>query len=101
MKFNRNRSGRKPKKDYSKTEGIDSSEIDRPKAANACLRCVSALDRKGINRVMDSVRLIMLDTGTANYQKAKECQKMMINRVEIDSDNESGSEWRSIRRMQL
>jgi len=41
------------RKDYSKTEGIDNSEISRRKAANECLRCAWPFDRKGNHRVKD------------------------------------------------
>jgi len=37
----------------SKTEGIDSSEISRRKAAGECLRCAWPSDRKGNHRVRD------------------------------------------------
>jgi len=41
------------RKDYSKTDGIDVSEISRRKAANECSRCAWPFDRKGNHRVKD------------------------------------------------
>jgi len=77
-KFSKDRSDRKPKRDNSKTEGIESSEIDRRKAAGECLRCAWPSDRTGSHRVKDRVRPIKLDKGTATYPKAKEYQKIKI-----------------------
>jgi len=52
------------RKDYSKTEGIDDSEISRRKAANKCLRWAWLFDRKGNHRVKTCIRRIELDKGT-------------------------------------
>ena len=57
--------------DFSKTEGIDPSELSRRKAAEECLRCAWPSDRKGNHRVKDCRRKIKLDKGMANFPKAK------------------------------
>jgi hypothetical protein len=44
-KFKQDRSERKGKKDYSKTAGIEPSEIERRKAAGECYRCAWPADR--------------------------------------------------------
>jgi len=62
-------------KDHSKTEGIDSSEISRRKAAEECIRCAWPFARKGNHRVKDCHRQIKLDKGTAIFPKDRICQK--------------------------
>jgi len=52
-------------KDFSKTEWIKESEIQRRKAAGECLRCAWPPGDKWIHMVKDSIRLIKLDKGTA------------------------------------
>jgi len=90
-KFKKNSSEQKSKKEYSKTEGLESSEIDRHKAAGECLRCAWPGDRKGAHRVKDCVKPIKLDKGTVSYPKPKEYQKMKVAGLEIDSDGENSS----------
>jgi len=90
-KFKKNSSEWKSKRDHSKTEGVESSEIQRHKAAGQCLRCAWPADRKGAHRVKNCVRLIKLDKGTAGYPKAKEYQKMKVAGLELNSDEEDNS----------
>jgi len=85
-KFKRN----KPKPDFdNKTEGIDSSEISRRKAAGECLRCAWPSDRKGTHRVKDCKRPIKLDKGTAAFPKAKEYQKMKVAGLQLPVNTDS------------
>jgi hypothetical protein len=63
-------------KDYSKTEGINEAEIQTRKGKGECLRRAWPVDRKGTHRGKDCIRPIKLDTGTADYPKAKEYQKI-------------------------
>jgi len=62
--------------DYSKTEGISDSEIQRWKESGECLRCAWPSARKGSHRVKDCIRPIKLDKGMASYPKAKENQRI-------------------------
>jgi len=82
---------RKPERDYTKTEGIDPSEIQRRKAAGECLRCAWPSDRKGNHRAKDCMRPIKLDKGTASFPKAKEYQKMKVAGLRLESDSEESS----------
>jgi len=91
-KFKKDRSERRQKKDYSKTEGIEPSEVERRKAAGECLRCAWPSNRKGSHRVKDCVRPIKLDKGTASFPKAKEYQKMKMGGLELlDEESQSDS----------
>jgi hypothetical protein len=78
--------------DRSQTAGIDSSELQRRKAAGECLRCAWPSDRKGSHRVADCRRPIKLDKGTAAFPKAKEYQKMKIAGMRIESDSSEDEE---------
>jgi hypothetical protein len=92
-KFKKDQSERRIKKDYSKTEGIEPSEIQRMKAAGECLRCAWPSDRKGSHRVKDCIRgPIKLDKGTVSYPKAKEYQKMKIAGLELSDEESEESE---------
>jgi len=90
-KFKKYRSERRMEKDFSKTEGIGPSKIERKKAAGECLRCAWPSDRKGNHRVKDCIRPIKLDKGTASYPKAKEYQKMKVAAIELDEGSEDES----------
>jgi len=74
-------------KDFSKTEGIDSTELSRRKAGGECLRCAWPSDRSGTHRVKDCQSPIKLDKGTASIPKAKDYQKMKIAVMELSSDD--------------
>jgi len=90
-KFKKDKSKKKDRserKSFKETEAIDSSEIERRKAAGECLRCAWPSDRKGSHRVKDCKRPIKLDKGTASYPKAKEYRKMKIAAVQLDSDQD-------------
>jgi len=81
-----------PKHDSdNKTEGIDSSELSRRRAAGECLRCAWPSDRKGTHRVKDCVRPIKLDKGTATFPKAKEYQKMKVAAVQLSDSTDTDS----------
>jgi len=86
----KNHSESKP--DFSKTEGIDPTELSRRKAAGECLRCAWPSDRKGTHRVKDCQRPIKLDKGTASFPKAKEYQKMKIAGMELSSDDSASED---------
>jgi len=85
VKMNRTRSDL----NFTKTEGIDLSEISRRKAAGDCLRCAWPSDRKGTHMVKDCQRPIKLDKGTASFPKAKEYQKMKVAGIELPSADDS------------
>ena len=87
-KFKKNR----PERDNSKTEGIDSSELSRRRAAGECLRCAWPSDRKGAHRVADCRRPIKLDKGTAALPKAKDYQKMRVAGMQLESDSEESED---------
>jgi hypothetical protein len=72
--------------DYPKRPGIESSEIERCKAAGECLTCAWPSDTKGNNSVKDCIRPTKLDKGTANYPKAKEYKKMKVARLELNEE---------------
>jgi len=74
-----------------KTEGIDSSELGRRRAAGECLRCAWPSDRKGTHRVKDCIRPIKLDKGTAAFPKAKEYQKMKVAAVQLSDGTDMDS----------
>jgi hypothetical protein len=59
-------------KEYSKTDRIDSREIDTTQSAGECLRCAWPPDRNGAYRVEDCIRPLKLHNGTARYSKAKD-----------------------------
>jgi len=83
---------KKSRRNDSKTEGVESSEIQRRKSAGECLRCAWPSDRKGSHRVADCRRPIKLDKGTAAFPKAKEYQKMKIAGMRIESDSEDSDD---------
>jgi hypothetical protein len=60
LKVTKKRNGQQ----YSKTEGIEQTLIQRRKAAGECLRCAWPSDRKGKHWVQDCVRKVKLDSGT-------------------------------------
>jgi hypothetical protein len=91
-KFKKDRSECQSKKDYSKTHGIEPSEVERRKAAGECLRCAWPSDRKGSHRVKDCVRPTKLDRATASYPKAKEYQKMKVAALELSEEESEDSE---------
>jgi len=80
------------RKDYSKTEGIDDSEISRRKAAKECLRCAWPFDRKGNHRVKNCVRRIKLDKGTAIFPTDRNYQKPTKSSEGSDHADSSDSE---------
>jgi len=88
----RDRSERRSNKDNKKTEGIESSEIERRKSAGECLRCAWPSDRKGTHRVKDCVRPIKLDKGTASYPKSKEYQKMKVAAMQQEESEDEDSQ---------
>jgi hypothetical protein len=84
---------RRPRRDDSKTAGIESSELQRRRSAGECLRCAWPSDRKGSHRVADCKRPIKLDVGTAAFPNAKEYQKLKVAAMEMqENDKDSSSE---------
>jgi len=82
----------RPKPDSdNKTEGIDSSELGRRRAAGECLRCAWPSDRKGTHRVKDCLRPIKLDKGTAPFPKAKEYQRMKVAAMQVSEDTDTSN----------
>jgi hypothetical protein len=84
-------------KDYSKTEGISETEIQRWKIAGECLCCAWPSDRKGTHRVKDCNRRIKLDKGTANYPTDKEYQRIkqfhrQLSVEEVNTEESSSEE---------
>jgi hypothetical protein len=55
----------KKAKDYSRTEGIEATAIERRKGASECLCCAWPPGQKGSYRVKDCVRKIRIAPGTA------------------------------------
>ena len=94
-KFKNHRSERRSNKDFSKTEEIESSEIEPRKAAGECLWCVSPGEEKGSHRVKDCMRPIKWDKGTASYPKPKIYQKMKVAGLELDCEEEGSSSSKS------
>lgn len=90
-KFKQDRSEPNSRWDYSQTEGIDSSEIERRKAACEHLRCAWPAEWIGNYKVNDCVRLRKLDKGTASYPKAKEYQKIKVAGLKLWSNEEDNS----------
>jgi hypothetical protein len=90
--FNKKGKFRKEGKEDSsfkdKIEGIPGDELDRRRKARECLRCAWPADRKGKHNTKDCWRQIKLDTGTADFPKAKAYQKMRIGAVEIELGEE-------------
>jgi len=90
-KFEKRKFKKDKKEDSSfkdKIEGIPGEELDRRRKEQECLRCAWPADRKGKHNTKDCYRPIKLDTGTADYPKAKAYQKMGIGAVEIESGEE-------------
>ena len=81
-----------PTRDFTKTEGIDPSEISRRKASGECLRCAWPSDRKGTHKVKDCQRPIKLNKGTASFPKPKDYQRMKVAGIELNNDDSEGSE---------
>jgi len=74
---------------FSKTEGIESSELSRRKAASECLRCPWPSDRKGNHRVRNCRRQIKLDTGTAEISNKEKYREPVESPEENDSTDSS------------
>jgi len=82
-----------PKKDNSKTAGIDQAEIQRRRSTGECLRCAWPNDRKGNHRVADCIRPVKLDKGTAGLPKAKGySEERRVPQVEEESSRSSSLE---------
>jgi hypothetical protein len=81
-------------KKNEETKGIQPSEITRRYTSGECPRCAWPADRKGAHRVADCKWPIKLDTGTADYPKAKEYLKATQAPQQI-SDEEENSETSS------
>ena len=79
-------------RDFGKTEGIDSSELSRKKAANECLRCAWPSDRKGHHLVKNCRRQIKLDKGTAGFPKGEHHQEPIESPEGSDPADSSYSE---------
>jgi hypothetical protein len=63
---------KKPIKTFgTQTEGIDSNELRRRKAAGECQRCAWPQHRKGSHKTLDCFRWKRLDKGTAPFPKKK------------------------------
>jgi hypothetical protein len=84
------RAEQKRAKDYSKTEGIEETEIQRRKQAAECLCCAWPADRKGAHRVKDCHRPIKLDKGTACYPRGKKYIRQDFS--EVDPESSIGSD---------
>jgi hypothetical protein len=50
------------------------------------MRCAWAADRKGNHTTMDCYRQIRTKTGTANFPKAKDYQKLRVGAYELEED---------------
>jgi hypothetical protein len=70
-KLKQDQSQHKSKRDYSKTKGIEFTEIERRNVVGECPRCLWPVDRKGNHMEKDCMRPIKLDKGTACYPKGK------------------------------
>jgi len=81
-----NKQGQNLQRDNSKTEGIESGEIERRKAAGECLHCAWPQDRKGNHRVKDCIRGIKLDKGTATYPTVNESQKGLYKSISSEEE---------------
>jgi len=89
-KIKENRSG--SNLDFTKTEGVDPSELSRRRAAGECVRCAWHADQKGTHKVRDCQRPAKLDKGTASLPKPKEYQKIKDAAVGLHSEGSEGSE---------
>jgi len=69
--------GKNREKTYTKTEGIESSEIERMKSTGECLRCAWPPERNGSHRVRDFIMPIKLDQRTLCYPKGKLFQQKL------------------------
>jgi len=87
-----NRVSKSAAKDFSKTEGIDASEIERRKAAGECLRCAWPEYKKGNHGVRNCHRQIKLDKGTAIFPKDRKYQRPAQSSEGSDSGGNSDSE---------
>jgi len=52
------------------------------------MTCAWPADRKGCHKTMDCCRPILTTSGTANFPKAKEYQKMKIGACELDENQQ-------------
>jgi len=60
----------KAKKTYKvQTEGMDSSELSRRKAAGECQRCAWPTDRKGAHKTTECFRWKRVEKGTTPFPK--------------------------------
>jgi len=84
------RSAKTAANDFHRMDGIDSDEIARRKLPGECYCCAWPSDRKSVHKVKDCVRPIKLDTGTANFPKAREYRKQQ--KSELGSSLEDTSE---------
>jgi hypothetical protein len=77
------------------TKGIQPSEIKRRHTSGECQRCAWPADRIGAHRVADCRRPINLDTGTADFPKAKEYlkAKQAPQRVSVEEENSETSSF--------
>jgi len=82
---------REKQMNFSKTEGINNSEISRRKAAGECLCCAWPCDRKGRHQVKDCKRQIKLDKGTALYPKGESQQRPVVPLEEGNLEDSSDS----------
>jgi len=80
------------RKNYSKTEGIDKSELQRRKAAGECLHCAWPSDKKGNHQVKDCRRQIKLDKGTVGIASKGSYQKSTESFRESESEDSSSTE---------
>lgn len=60
------------------TEGIDSAELNRRKAAGECQRCAWPADREESHKTMDCFRWSRKEKGTAPFLKAKVHQNLNV-----------------------
>jgi len=77
---------------YSKTEGIDESEIQSRKTARKCLHCAWPSDRKGNHYVKDCRRQIKIDKGTAPFTKSNKYQRPVVSSEKSTFEDSSSSE---------
>jgi len=80
---------KRPRRDNSQTEGIESAELQWRRSAGECLRCAWPSDKKGSHRVADCKRQIKLDKGTAAFPKSKDYQKMKVAGTKLQSGTEN------------
>jgi hypothetical protein len=76
-------------KEVNKLEGIDEAEIQRRKGSGECLRCAWPADRKGAHRVVNCIRPVKLDIGTASFPKDRKYPKIEQVHQEVPDEEES------------